>query len=135
MKKQSMRFDRHNRFFSVCLVAIGLLLLGYVIYNSFELRKNTRVMSRARLEYQDFNRVRSRLRDGSDILTEAVRRYVATGDKKYRDEYFREVYDTKNREWGMSLLNQLTDEGKGTKQIKDDFQLAMNYSNELMGME
>ena len=102
MKKQSMRFDRHNRFFSVCLVAIGLLLLGYIIYNSFELKKNTRVMSRARLEYQDFNRVRSRLRDGSDILTEAVRRYVATGDKKYRDEYFKEVYDTKNREWGLN---------------------------------
>ena len=135
MKKQSMRFDRHNRVFSVCLVAIGLLLLGYVIYNSFELRKNTRIMSRARVEYQDYNRVRSRLRDGSDILTEAVRRYVATGDKKYRDEYFKEVYDTKNREWGLNLLNQLTDEGKGTKEIMDDFLLAMNYSNELMGLE
>ncbi|MBO7089680.1 MAG: hypothetical protein J6W70_07230, partial [Lentisphaeria bacterium] len=135
MKKQSMRFDRHNRLFSVCLVAIGLLLLGYVIYNSFELRKNTRVMSRARLEYQDFNRVRSRLRDGSDILTEAVRRYVATGDKKYRDEYFKEVYDTKNREWGLNLLQKLTSEGKSTEQIRADFRLAMNYSRELMGLE
>lgn len=130
-----MRFDRHNRVFSVCLVAIGLLLLGYVIYNSFELRKNTRVMSRARMEYQDFNRVRSRLRDGSDILTEAVRRYVATGDKKYRDEYFKEVYDTKNREWGLSLLRKLTSEGKSTEQIRADFQLAMNYSKELMDLE
>ena len=130
-----MRFERHNRFFSVCLVLIGLLLLGYVVYNSYELRKNTKVMARARVEYQDFNRVRSRLRDGSDILTEAVRRYVATGDKKYRDEYFKEAFDTKNREWGLNLLNQLTDEGKGTDQIKDDFQLAMKYSIELMNIE
>ena len=130
-----MRFERHNRFFSVCLVLIGLLLLGYVVYNSYELRKNTKVMARARVEYQDFNRVRSRLRDGSDILTEAVRRYVATGDKKYRDEYFKEAFDTKNREWGLNLLNQLTDEGKGTDQIKDDFQLAMKYSIKLMNIE
>ena len=35
--------------------------------------------------------MRSRLRDGSDILTESVRRYVATGNKKYRDEYFKEA--------------------------------------------
>ena len=135
MKKQSMRFDRHNRFFSICLVAIGLLLLGYIIYNSFELRKNTRVMSRARVDLQDYNRVHSRLKDGSDILTEAVRRYVATGNKKYRDDYFKEAFDTKNREWGLSLLNKLSSEGKATEQIKEDFQLAMKYSTELMGLE
>ena len=135
MKKQSMRFDRHYRLFSFCLVAIGLLLLGYVIYNSFELRKNTRVMARARLEYQDYNRVRSRLRDGSDILTESARRYVATGDKKYRDEYFKEAFDTKNREWGLNLLNQLASEDKAAEQIKEDFQLAMKHSIELMNLE
>ena len=135
MKKQSMRFDRHNRVFSICLVAIGLLLLGYIIYNSFELRKNTRVMSRARVDLQDYNRVHSRLKDGSDILTEAIRRYVATGNKKYRDDYFKEAFDTKNREWGLSLLNKLSSEGKATEQIKEDFQLAMKYSTELMGLE
>ena len=124
MKKQTMRFERHNRFFSFCLVTIGILLLGYIVYNSFELRKNTKVMGRARLEYQDYNRVRSRLRDGSDNLTEAVRRYVATGNKKYRDDYFKEAFDTKNREWGLNLLKQLPDEGPETDQIKEDFQLA-----------
>ncbi|MBR4710535.1 MAG: hypothetical protein IKP10_00775, partial [Clostridia bacterium] len=71
MKKQSMRFVRRSRFFSVCLAVIGILLLAYVVYNIVELRKNTRIIGRARLEYQDYNRVRSRLRDGSDNLTEA----------------------------------------------------------------
>ena len=135
MKKQTMRFERHNRFFSFCLVTIGILLLGYIVYNSFELRKNTKVMGRARLEYQDYNRVRSRLRDGSDNLTEAVRRYVATGNKKYRDDYFKEAFDTKNREWGLNLLKQLPDEGPETDQIKEDFQLAMKYSFDLMNIE
>ena len=135
MKHYSVRISRHNRFFNLCLASIGILLLAYIIYNTFELRKNTRIMSRARLEYQDYNRVRSRLRDGSDILTESVRRYVATGDKKFRDEYFREAFDTKNREWGLNLLNQLPSEGRSTEQIKDDFRLAMKYSNELMNIE
>ena len=134
MKKQSMRFVRRSRFFSVCLAVIGILLLAYVVYNIVELRKNTRIIGRARLEYQDYNRVRSRLRDGSDNLTEAVRRYVATGDKKYRDEYFTEAFDTKNREWGMNLLRQLPG-GKETEQIRENFQLAMKHSIELMNLE
>ncbi len=135
MKKTPMRISRRNRFFNICLGMIGVLLLGYVLYNSFELRHNTKIMSRARQEYRDYNRVRSRLRDGSDILTESVRRYVATGDKKYRDEYFKEAFDTKNREWGLNLLKQLPDDGPATARIKDDFQLAMKYSIDLMNLE
>ncbi len=135
MKKTPMRISRRNHFFNICLALIGTLLLAYITYNSFELRKNTKTMARARQEYQDYNRVRSRLRDGSDILTEAVRRYVTTGNTKYRDEYFKEAFDTKNREWGLNLLKQLPNEGSATNKIKEDFQLAMKYSIELMNLE
>jgi signal transduction histidine kinase/CheY-like chemotaxis protein len=93
-------------------------------------------MGRARQEYRNYERVRSRLRDGSDILTEAVRRYVATGDVKYRDEYFHEALDTKNREWGLSLLDQQTaGRSSAANQIKEDFQTAMKYSIDLMNLE
>ena len=135
MEKKTMRYSHHNLFFNICLAAIGFLLLGYIIYNTFELRKNTRVMAHARQEYRDYTRIRSRMRDGSDILSEAVRRYVATGDVKYRDEYFREAFDTKNREWGLSLLDQMSDNGSATEQIKKDFRNAMKCSNELMELE
>ena len=135
MKKKTTHYGQHNTFFNLCLIVIGILLLGYLIYNTFELRKNTRNMAHARQEYQDYNRVRSRMRDGSDILTEAVRRYVATGDVKYRDEYFREAFDTKNREWGLSLLDKMPDTGSTAEQIKADFQTAMKYSIDLMNLE
>ena len=135
MNKQPIRFVRRKKSFSISLAAIGLLLLGYVIFNTFELRKNSREMRQARLEYQDCNRVRSRLRDGSDILTESVRRYVATGNKKYRDEYFKEAFDTQNREWGLRLMDQLPDDGKATAQIKADFRSAMKSSLDLMELE
>ena len=135
MNSYFLRIRRHNRFFNTCLVFIGVLLLGYLGYTTYELRKNTRIMRSARQEYRDYNRVRSRLRDGSDILTEAVRRYVATGDKQFRDEYFREAFDTKNREWGLNLLNQLSGEGKTAEQIKEDFHAAMKHSVDLMNLE
>ena len=135
MKKRSMYYDYQNRIFNICLVLIGVLLIGFLIYNTVELRKNTRVMGHARREYQDYTRIRSRLRDGTDILTEAARSYVATGEVKYRDEYFREALDTKTREWGLNLLNQMPDNEAAASQIKEDFQNAMKYSTELMNLE
>ena len=135
MKKKHAHIGFNNRSFSVCLVLLGVLLLVYVVYCAFEIRNNTRIMAEARREYQNYTRVESRLRDGSDILTESVRHYVTTGDRKYRDDYFREAFDTKNREWGLDLLKQLPDEGRATEQIKGDFQLAMKSSLELMNLE
>ena len=105
MKKQSLHFGWQNSMFNISLAMVGAILLGYIIYNSLVLNKNVRAMTRAREEYQNYNRARSRLRDGSDILTESVRRYVVTGDTKYRDEYFFEAHGAKNREWGLNLLD------------------------------
>ena len=130
-----MHFGHHNHFFNFSLALIGVILLGYIVYNILEIRYNTRIMSSARQDYRAYERVRSRIRDGSDILTEAVRRYVATGDVRYRDEYFREALDTKNREWGLSLLDQLSSGDAVANQIKEDFQSAMKYSFELMNLE
>ena len=134
-KRQPMHFGHHNHFFNVSLALIGVMLLGYIVYSICEIRHNTRIMASARQEYRNYERVRSRMRDGSDILTEAVRRYVATGDVKYRDDYFREALDTRNREWGLRLLDQLESKSPVANQIKEDFQTVMKYSIELMNME
>lgn len=135
MKKETTRYGNNNSFFIVCLVAIGILLLGYVICNTFELRKNTRIMRDARNEYRDYTRIQSRMREGSDILTEAVRHYVATGDVKYRKEYFDEVNGKKNREWGLDLLAEISKNRHVPSQIRDDFLEAMRHSNDLMNRE
>ena len=135
MQKQLLHFGSQNKSFNICLIAVGLLLFGYIVFNSYELRKNMRIMDHARLEFQSYTRTRERMRNGSDNLTECVRRYVATGDTKYRDEYFREVFETQNREWGLNLMKQLSDEGDITKQIKRTIQTAMDHSVELMNLE
>ena len=135
MKRQSLHFGWQNSMFNISLALVGTILLGYIIYNSLTLNKNVRAMARAREEYQNYNRAKSRLRDGSDILTESVRRYVATGDTRFRDEYFFEALSAQNREWGLNLLEKLPDEGDVTDRIKQNIQKAMNYSNELMELE
>jgi len=121
--------------FNICLVLVGIILLGHITYVSLKLNKNTHAMSSARQEYQNYNRARSRLRDGSDILTESVRRYVVTGDTRFRDEYFFEALTEQNREWGLNLMEKLPDEGGVTDRIKQNIQKAMKYSNELMELE
>jgi len=135
MKKTPRRFGWHNKAFNICLASVGAILLGYIIFNSVEISKNMHVLNSARLEFQDYTRVKTRLRDGSDILTESVRRYVTMGDKRFRDEYFREAEETKNREWGVNLMKKLSDEGDVTTRIKQNVHDAMEYSNELMHRE
>ena len=135
MKKNLLRFARHNRTFNICLFAVGLILLGYIIFNSIEISRNMHDLNNARLEFQAYTRVKTRLRDGSDNLTESVRRYVTTGEKKFRDEYFKEAEETKKREWGIGLLERLSDEGEVTKRIKQYVHDAMGYSVELMNLE
>ena len=135
MKKKPWRFGWHNKAFNICLAAVGAVLLGYIIFNSIEISRNMHTLNHARLEFQDYTRVKTRLRDGSDNLTECVRRYVTMGDKRFRDEYFREADETKNREWGINLLEKLSNEGDVTDRIKQNIHNAMGYSNELMHQE
>ncbi len=135
MKKNPLRFSRHNKAFNFSLLAVGIILLGYIIFNSIEISRNMHALNSARLEFQAYTRVKTRLRDGSDNLTESVRRYVTTGEKKFRDEYFKEAEETKNREWGIGLLKSLSDEGEVTDRIKQYVHDAMGYSNELMKLE
>ena len=135
MKKKPQRFGWHNKVFNLCLAVVGVILLGYIIFNSVEISRNMHTLNSARLEFQAYTRVKTRLRDGSDILTESVRRYVTMGDKRFRDEYFKEAEETKNREWGINLLKQLSDEGEVTDRIKQYINDAMGYSVDLMNLE
>lgn len=136
MKDKSMRFNWHNNAISICLVAVGVILIGYIVCNSFEIRDNMNALNRARKEFQDYSLVEKRLRDGSDKLTENVRRYVTTGETRYRNEYFREA-DKENgeRELGVALMEKLSDEGAGALKAKQHIRDAKKCSDDLMKLE
>jgi two-component system, sensor histidine kinase and response regulator len=48
----------------------------------------------------------TRLADGSDRLTSAVRGYAATGDARYQDEFMQELMVERNRDRAVDLLRQ-----------------------------
>ena len=91
MSTHTMQTGRQSKAFIVCLAVVGLTLLGGITYNTFQLVSGVKELDRIRVDFLNYNKVRTRIREGSDMLTESVRRYVTTGDTKFRDEYFREA--------------------------------------------
>ena len=135
MSKNSMQCGRQSKVFTVSLAVVGLILLGFITYNTIQLISGINELDRIRVDFLNYNKVRMRVREGSDMLTESARRYATSGDRKYRDEYFREAFGTKNREWGINLAESLSGTSEEGKKIEDDFRRAMQYSLKLMEME
>ena len=135
MSKNSMQCGRQSKVFTVSLAVVGLILLGFITYNTIQLISGINELDRIRVDFLNYNKVRTRIREGSDMLTENARRYAATGDTKYRDEYFREANETKNREWGITLAERLSENYEEGEKIEDDFRKALQYSLELMAVE
>lgn len=69
--------------------------------------------------------------NASSGLTSAVREYAATGDEKYYNDYMKEINETKDRERGISNMQEigLT---KEEQQMVDDM---MSLSNQLVPLE
>ena len=89
MSKNSMQCGRQSKVFTVSLAVVGLILLGFITYNTIQLISGVKELDQTRVDFLNYNKVRTRIREGSDLLTESARRYVTTGDEKVRDDYFR----------------------------------------------
>ena len=70
-------------------------------------------------------------RDGTDILTEAVRQYVATTKVEYANAYFVEANIERHRDLALSMIKDL----KIEKSLKNDLKYAMRNSVLLMDIE
>ena len=135
MSSQPMQSDWRSKAFTICLAVVGLALIGCITYNTIHLVSGVKELDQTRVDFLNYNKVRTRIREGSDLLTESARRYVTTGDAKFRDDYFREANETKNREWGILLAERLSENYEEGKKIEDDFRKALQYSLELMEVE
>lgn len=68
--------------------------------------------------------------DGSDYLTEQVRSFTVTPDLVYAENYFAEANTTRRRDQALEQLN-----GQASPQAQGYLELALDYSNQLMGRE
>lgn len=82
-------------------------------------------------QYLTCERAALKLQRGSDILTEQVRLYVMTGQKKYLDGYFEEANVTKHRETAITDLKESFDNAP----ILLNLEAALKDSRELMEQE
>lgn len=68
--------------------------------------------------------------DGSDYLTEQVRSFTVTPDLVYAENYFAEANTIRRRDQALEQLN-----GQASPQAQGYLELALDYSNQLMGRE
>ena len=110
---------------------ITVVLAALFILVSIEGQKEFRVLETATEQYITCENAAKELQDGSDYLTEQVRLYAATGEKKYMDLYFEEADVTKRRENALEQLRNYFANTETFQSLKD----AMYCSGQLMDTE
>ena len=110
---------------------LTLVLLGFLVFNTIRLN-NITVETGMTDEYLlKCNQAGDLLQAGSDILTNAVRNYIVSGNTNYRDEYFKEAYVDKHREAGIAQVALLPNGEKLEKILVN----GMKHSVNLMQLE
>lgn len=117
---------------TVNLLMILLSGLVYVILllATFRAAKDYRSMVSATELYILCQQEAALASDGSDYLTEQVRLFTVKPDAACAENYFTEVNVTRRRDQALEHLN-----GQASPQAQGYLELALDYSNQLMGRE
>lgn len=132
MKTQRPLFVRHGKLLLLCAAAIVLFLAMFVIRGRME--RNLRTFHQLYQDLTHYQQAGQMLRQGSDLLTDAVRRHAvsdALDARAARDAYFHEANVEKHRDRALAMLDTLP----GGAEVKQNLATAMDYSLELMDIE
>jgi len=110
---------------------LTLVLLGFLVFNTIRLNRITLETELTDEYLLQCNQAGDLLQAGSDILTNAVRNYVVSGNTDYRDAYFKEAYVDKHRETGIAEIARLPNGEKLEKILVN----GMKHSVNLMQLE
>ena len=92
--------------FVLAALALAWLALDVAIFH--ESARNLRDMERVAAfhrDYRDFSKAETLLKNGSDHLTQAVRRFAATGFPRFIDAYEKEEKVSCNRERALAIID------------------------------
>ncbi len=118
----------------ITILILGLLtlsLLGFLFFNLNRMNRNTEETKRTHDYFMDCHAAGALIRHGSDVMTNAVERYVITGNYVFRDLFFKEANMDRNRDKGLEKVKDLPN----GLTVRRDLENAMRYSVELMGLE
>ena len=111
--------------FLYCLLALSTSLIVYTAIRVKSITDNQSINYNNHLRYHIAN---ASFRQGTDLLTDAVRRYVVTMKPEYMEQYFSEVRDGRHRERALEMVKDL----QIAPALKDTLSQAMKVSKNLM---
>ena len=111
-----------------CLLALSASMIAYtaVMINSITHEQSFNYNNHLR-----YHIANDCFRQGTDLLTEAVRRYVVTMKPEYIEEYFDEALRIRHRDRALEMLKDMQIE----QSLKDTLANAMKASKSLMSTE
>ena len=129
MKKYFFKFTSLKTVVSLyCLLALSTSL---IIYTAIRVNSITHEQSLNYNNHLRYHIANALFRQGTDLLTDAVRRYVVTMKPEYMEQYFGEVQEGRHRDRALEMVKGLQIDPA----IKDTLTQAMKVSTRLMRPE
>lgn len=107
---------------------LALIFMGVALFANSHIRT---LLNSANEERFNLTYNANRFMNGSAYLTNEVRAFAATGEPEHYDNYWREVNELKNRDLGVSAMQEIGITDEEQNMIDDMFSL----SNELVPLE
>lgn len=107
---------------------LALIFMGVALFANSHIRT---LLNSANEERFNLTYNANRFMNGSAYLTNEVRAFAATGEPEHYDNYWREVNELKNRDLGVSAMQEIGITDEEQNMINDMFSL----SNELVPLE
>ena len=111
-----------------CLLALSL---GMIFYSVAEIRAITHNQSENYSNHFRYHLANDCFRQGTDLLTESVRRYVVTMKPEYIEQYFSEALEIRHRDRALEMVRDMHID----QTLKDSLTYAMKSSRSLMNTE
>ena len=115
----------------VLLYCLLVMSTALIVYTAVKVDSITYAQSRNYNNHLRYHVANSLFRQGTDLLTDSVRRYVVTGKPKYMDQYFAEARTGRHRDRALNMIRDLHID-EDLKAILTD---AMKLSKGLMHTE
>lgn len=119
------------RTLNLVMLVLSLVFFGAVLYTTAIIWREYNNFVQITDNYISWERAAHQVHVGSDRLTEQSRLYTQTGQKKYADNFFRELYDERSREKASEFLSKLNLHSENNVNLQE----AMQISNALTTIE
>ena len=115
----------------VFLYCFLILSTGMIVFSAVKVKTIIDNLSSNYNNHLQYHIANDCFRQGPDLLTEAVRRYVVTMKPEYIEQYFKEALEIRHREQALDRIKNL----QIRQSLKDSLAKAMKTSKSLMNTE